>query len=67
MTVTIDDSPDDGSSSDGPIGARDNVATDVENLVGGAGGDSLTGSPATIPSTVAPAPDTLSDRPAAIA
>jgi Ca2+-binding RTX toxin-like protein len=44
VAVSIDDSPDDGSSSDGPAGARDNVATDVENLVGGGGNDSLTGS-----------------------
>ena len=44
MTVTIDDVADDGGESDGPAGARDDVATDVENLVGGAGDDSLTGS-----------------------
>ena len=44
MTVTIDDVADDGSASDGPVGARDNVVSDVENLVGGNGADSLTGS-----------------------
>jgi Ca2+-binding RTX toxin-like protein len=44
LTVTIDDVADDGGVSDGPAGARDDVATDVESLVGGSGDDSLTGS-----------------------
>ena len=35
---------DDGSSEDGPAGARDSVGTDVENLVGGHGDDVLVGS-----------------------
>ena len=43
VTVDIDSAPDDGDSSDGPPGARDNVRTDMENLIGGAGGDTLTG------------------------
>ena len=44
MSVTIDDLADDGGDADGPAGARDNVATDVENLVGGDGDDTLAGS-----------------------
>ncbi|MET0418769.1 MAG: hypothetical protein ABW022_22370, partial [Actinoplanes sp.] len=34
---------DDGSSEDGPAGARDTIAADVENLVGTGAGDELTG------------------------
>ncbi len=41
VTVTID-----GTANDGQSGEFDNVATDVENLVGGSGNDSLTGSAA---------------------
>jgi Ca2+-binding RTX toxin-like protein len=33
----------DGNATDGPSGARDDVAGTTENLIGGAGGDSLTG------------------------
>ena len=43
VTVDIDAQADDGSSSDGPAGARDNVRGDVETLVGSAQGDTLTG------------------------
>jgi Ca2+-binding RTX toxin-like protein len=43
VTVDIDQAADDGSSVDGPIGARDNVNTDIERLIGGRGNDSLTG------------------------
>jgi hypothetical protein len=32
---------DDGNSNDGPQGARDNVKSDVENLIGGSGNDTL--------------------------
>ena len=39
LTVTIDDIANDGATAEG-----DNVKTDVENLVGGSGKDSLTGS-----------------------
>jgi Ca2+-binding RTX toxin-like protein len=46
VTVAIDGVADDGSVDDGPPGARDNVATDVEDLEGGAGDDSLSGSSA---------------------
>jgi serine protease AprX len=46
VTVTIDNVANDGATSDGPAGARDNVRSDVENLVGGLGADSLTGSAA---------------------
>jgi Ca2+-binding RTX toxin-like protein len=35
---------DDGNASDGPAGARDNVQSDVENVLGGAGNDTLVGS-----------------------
>ena len=41
LTVTIDNVANDGSAGEG-----DNVRTDVENLAGGAGDDSLTGSTA---------------------
>ena len=44
VTVDIDGVADDGNSIDGPLGARDNVNTDVENLIGGNGADTLTGS-----------------------
>jgi glucose/arabinose dehydrogenase/Ca2+-binding RTX toxin-like protein len=44
VTVTIDGTADDGNSADGPKRARDNVNTDVENLIGGAANDTLTGS-----------------------
>jgi Ca2+-binding RTX toxin-like protein len=44
VTVDIDDIADDGNSNDGPAGARDNLKTDVENLIGGSGADTLTGS-----------------------
>jgi Ca2+-binding RTX toxin-like protein len=46
VAVTIDDLADDGGLLDGPEGARDDVATDVENVIGGSGDDSLTGSDA---------------------
>jgi Ca2+-binding RTX toxin-like protein len=44
ITVDIDNVADDGNSDDGPPGARDNVKSDVENLTGGGGADTLTGS-----------------------
>jgi Ca2+-binding RTX toxin-like protein len=44
VSVDIDNVADDGNSADGPAGARDNVKTDVENLIGGSGADMLTGS-----------------------
>jgi dienelactone hydrolase len=44
ITVDIDNVADDGNSDDGPVGARDNVKSDIENLSGGAGADTLTGS-----------------------
>jgi Ca2+-binding RTX toxin-like protein len=37
VTVDIDGVADDGNSDDGPTGARDNVKTDVEKLIGGSG------------------------------
>lgn len=43
VTVSIDGAPDDGNGDDGPPGARDNVAVDIEELVGGHGDDALTG------------------------
>jgi glucose/arabinose dehydrogenase len=43
VTVDIDGVADDGNSNDGPVGARDNVMTSVENLTGGAGADTLIG------------------------
>jgi hypothetical protein len=44
VTVDLDNVSDDGNSSDGPASARDNVRSDVENLIGGSGADTLTGS-----------------------
>ena len=35
---------DDGSGEDGPVGARDSIGADVENLTGGHGDDTLVGS-----------------------
>ena len=46
VTVDIDGVKDDGNAADGPAGDRDDVMTDVENLVGGDGSDTLTGSAA---------------------
>lgn len=46
LTIDIDGNADDGSATDGPAGARDNVGVDVENVVGGSGADSITGSSA---------------------
>jgi hypothetical protein len=47
VTVDIDGVADDGNSADGPSGARDTVKTDVENLTGGKGADTLTGNATT--------------------
>jgi Ca2+-binding RTX toxin-like protein len=44
VTVDLDNVADDGNSNDGPAGARDNVRSDVETLIGGSGADTLTGS-----------------------
>jgi uncharacterized delta-60 repeat protein len=46
VTVDIDGIADDGNATDGPAGARDNVKTDVENLIGGKGADTLRGNAA---------------------
>jgi Ca2+-binding RTX toxin-like protein len=46
VTVSLDNVANDGNSDDGPSGARDNVMADIENLTGGSGPDSLTGSAA---------------------
>jgi uncharacterized repeat protein (TIGR01451 family) len=46
VTADLDNAADDGNVSDGPAGARDNVKSDIENLIGGAGADTLTGSSA---------------------
>jgi uncharacterized repeat protein (TIGR01451 family) len=43
VTLTLDDNPNDGSAVDGPAGARDNIKTDVENVQGGEGNDTITG------------------------
>ena len=44
VTVSINGMADDGNVEDGPPGARDNVAADVEDLQGGVADDTLTGS-----------------------
>jgi hypothetical protein len=41
LTITLD-----GSWGDGQAGENDNVSTTVENVIGGAGNDTITGSPA---------------------
>jgi Ca2+-binding RTX toxin-like protein len=46
VTVTIGGGADDGNSDDGVAGSRDNVQTDVENVIGGTGGDTIGGSSA---------------------
>jgi len=46
VTVTIGGGADDGNSDDGAPGSRDNVQTDVENVIGGTGGDTIGGSTA---------------------
>jgi glucose/arabinose dehydrogenase len=57
--VSIDNVANDGNSTDGPAGARDNVRADVENLIGGGGGDTLTGSAAVNRLTGGPRADSL--------
>jgi len=47
VTVDVDGVADDGNSADGPAGARDRVQTDVENVIGGRGADTLTGNAGT--------------------
>jgi Ca2+-binding RTX toxin-like protein len=49
----------DGAAGDGPSGESDNVNVDIENLVGGAGSDALTGSAAGNILTGGPGDDTL--------
>ena len=44
VEIAINGSADDGNADDGPLGARDNILTTVERLVGGDGGDTLEGS-----------------------
>ena len=59
LTVDLDSVADDGDANDGPAGARDDVRGDVENLVGGSGSDTLTGSAAANRLTGGPGADTL--------
>jgi hypothetical protein len=44
VTAAIDGAPASGGALDGPAGARDTIAQDVETLKGGSGADALTGS-----------------------
>ena len=44
VIASIDGESNDGSSIDGPIGARDTIGIDVENVTGGSAADRLTGS-----------------------
>lgn len=44
LTITLDDLPNDGSAFDGPEGARDDVRSDVEIIIGGAANDFISGS-----------------------
>ena len=43
VAIDIGGGPNDGGDQDGPPGARDDIATDVENLTGGPGDDLVTG------------------------
>ena len=43
VTASLDGKPGSGNAEDGPEGARDTIGTDVEDLFGGAAGDTLTG------------------------
>jgi hypothetical protein len=43
IDVSLDGRPDDGNADDGPAGVRDDVASDVEDIWGGAGNDTLSG------------------------
>ena len=44
VTADLDNVADDGTTADANGATRDNVRSDVENLIGGSGVDSLTGS-----------------------
>ena len=46
LVLSADGSPTSGDASDGLVGARDRIGTDVEGLVGGSGADRLTGNAA---------------------
>jgi Ca2+-binding RTX toxin-like protein len=59
VAIDIDGVADDGGAVDGPLGARDNVATTVEHLMGGRGADSLIGSAAVNRLTGGPGADFL--------
>jgi Ca2+-binding RTX toxin-like protein len=43
VVAALDGTPGSGGEEDGPPGARDTLATDIEDLFGGAGADTLTG------------------------
>ena len=43
VSVNLDGSPVSGNAQDGPEGARDRVSSDIEDVVGGSGDDTLTG------------------------
>jgi Ca2+-binding RTX toxin-like protein len=43
VVVQANGKPESGNDEDGPAGARDKVATDIEDLLGGAGNDTLVG------------------------
>jgi Ca2+-binding RTX toxin-like protein len=59
VSVNIDGLSNDGNANDGPVGARDNIDSTVENLIGGAGADTLTGSARANRITGGPAADRL--------
>jgi Ca2+-binding RTX toxin-like protein len=46
VSVDIDNVADDGNASDATGSTRDNVMTDIENVIGGKGADALIGSAA---------------------
>jgi Ca2+-binding RTX toxin-like protein len=54
LTIDIDSNADDGAS-----GEKDNIKTDVENIAGGSGNDTITGSPAANAITGGSGNDTL--------
>ena len=62
VTVDIDGVADDGGAPDGPVGARDRVDTDIQNIVGGSAADTLTGNSAVNKLTGGPGADSMEGR-----
>ena len=59
VTAAADGTPTSGNAADGPDDARDRIAVDVEDLIGGAGADTLTGTASDNVLDGGPGPDTM--------